>query len=128
MQNEKISIEIMSFGFKHGSPENADIVFDVRFLQNPYYIEHLKPLTGLDESVREYVKSFSETKEFLGKLFDMIDFLIPHYIKKDRESITVAFGCTGGKHRSVTVAEELYSHLKDKGYQTVKNHRDIEKQ
>ena len=128
MQKEKFIIEVMSFGFKHGYPENADIVFDVRFLQNPYYIEHLKFLTGLDESVREYVKSFSETTNFLEKLFDMIDFLIPHYIKKDRESITVAFGCTGGKHRSVTVAEEVYSHLKDREYQIVKNHRDIEKQ
>lgn len=128
MQNEKFSIEIMSFGFKHGSPENADIVFDVRFLQNPFYVEELKPLTGLDERVRNYVKSFDETITFLEKLFDMIGFLIPLYMKKERENITVAFGCTGGKHRSVTMAEELSFYLKDAGYNIIKNHRDIEKQ
>ena len=128
MPNEIFLIEVMSFGFRYGSPENADIVFDVRFLQNPYYMEHLKPLTGLDERVRSYVKSFDETLQFMDKLFDLIDFLIPNYKKKNRERLTVAFGCTGGKHRSVTMAEELFAHLKSAGHTTVKNHRDIEKQ
>jgi len=128
MDKENITLDVMSFGFKHGYPENADIVFDVRFLQNPFYIEELKPLTGLDERVREYVKQFEETKQFTDKLFDMIDFVVPHYAKKGRESIVIAFGCTGGKHRSVTMAEELALHLKDAGYRVVKHHRDIEKQ
>ena len=127
MHNE-ILIEVSSFGFKYAPPENADIVFDVRFLQNPYYVEELKPLTGLDQKVRDYVKGFDETKEFLDKLFDMIDFLIPLYIKKEREKLSVAFGCTGGRHRSVTAAEELYLHLQQAGYKVKKHHRDIEKQ
>ena len=125
--NNEILIEVSSFGFKYAPPEDADIVLDVRFLQNPFYVEELKPLTGLDQRVRDYVKSFEETKEFLDKLFDMIDFMIPHYIKKGREKLKIAFGCTGGRHRSVTVAEELYSHLKASGYNTVKYHRDTEK-
>ena len=134
MQNTKIceakkiaDVKIMSFGFKYGPPENADLVFDVRFLQNPYYVEELKPLTGLDERVRNYVKSFDETKEFTEKLFDMIDFMVPYYIKGDRTSVVIAFGCTGGKHRSVTMAEETFSHLQNIGYNVAKHHRDIEK-
>lgn len=124
---EDIVIDVMSFGFKHGAPENADLVFDVRFLPNPFYIDELKPLTGLDERVSGYVKKFDETKEFIHKLFDMIDFLVPHYIKGSRPEIVIAIGCTGGKHRSVTVAEELYNHLKESEYKVVKHHRDIQK-
>ena len=122
------TVEISSFGFKYAPPENADIVFDVRFLQNPYYVEELKPLTGLDQRVRDYIESFDESKEFFKKLFDMIDFLIPLYIEKERTDIKIAFGCTGGKHRSVTAAEKLYSHLTNAGYDAKKHHRDIEKQ
>lgn len=128
IDKENITLDVMSFGFKHGYPESADIVFDVRFLQNPFYVEELKPLTGLDERVREYVKQFEETKQFTDKLFDMIDFMIPHYAKKSREKLVIAFGCTGGKHRSVTMAEELFSHLDKEGYRVTRHHRDIEKQ
>ena len=126
MQN--IDITVMSFGFKYAPPEDADLVFDVRFLQNPYYVEELKPLTGLDERVRNYVKSFDETEKFTEKLFDMIDFILPRYIKGERKSVVIAFGCTGGKHRSVTMAEEMFCHLQNAGYNVKKHHRDIEKQ
>ncbi|MBQ2896888.1 MAG: hypothetical protein IJE46_01005 [Clostridia bacterium] len=121
-------IEVVSFGFKHGIPQNADLVFDVRFLPNPFYVDELKPLTGLDERVSEYVKKFDETKEFIHKLFDMIDFLVPQYMKGSRLRLVIAIGCTGGKHRSVTIAEELYNHLKESEYKVVKHHSDIQKQ
>ena len=124
---ENTVIDVMSFGFKHGAPENADLVFDVRFLPNPFYVDELKPLTGLDERVSSYVKKFDETKEFIHKLFDMIDFLVPQYIKGGRPEIVIAIGCTGGKHRSVALAEELYDHLKKSGQEVVKHHRDIQK-
>ena len=127
-ERKNIAIDIMSFGFKYGPPENADLVFDVRFLQNPYYVGELKPLTGLDERVRNYVKKFDETQKFMDKLFDMIDFIVPYYIKGERTSVSIAFGCTGGKHRSVTMAEELFSHLQGTDYKVEKYHRDIEKQ
>lgn len=119
-------ISILSFGFKYGIPADADLVFDVRFLPNPFYIDELKHQTGQDQAVQDYVKSFPETEEFMKKLTDMIRFLIPNYVKEGKYQLVVAIGCTGGKHRSVTLANELYKRLKDQGeYGLTIGHRDI---
>lgn len=119
-------ISILSFGFKYGIPADADLVFDVRFLPNPFYIDELKHQTGQDQAVQDYVKSFPETEEFMEKLTDMIRFLIPNYVKEGKYQLVIAIGCTGGKHRSVTLANELYKRLKDQGeYGLTIGHRDI---
>jgi UPF0042 nucleotide-binding protein len=131
INNEKynsLMVNVVSFGFKHGIPADADLVFDVRFLPNPFYIEELKPLTGNDAPVHDYVMSFPEAKEFLDKLTDMINFLIPNYVKEGKYQLVIGIGCTGGKHRSVTLANELYAALKDKGsYGLTITHRDAGK-
>ncbi|RBP44763.1 RNase adapter RapZ [Garciella nitratireducens] len=126
-KKSKLLINIVSFGFKYGIPLDADLVFDVRFLPNPFYIENLRSLTGKDEPVREYVLQSSETNIFLKKLIDMIDFLIPYYIKEGKSQLVIGIGCTGGKHRSVTIANYLYQHLKGKDHWVMMNHRDINK-
>lgn len=118
-------ISCVSFGFKHGSPSEADLVFDVRCLPNPYYIEELKNKTGLDKPVSEYVMSFPESRELQDKLFDLVDFLQPLYTKEGKSSLVIAIGCTGGHHRSVTFAELLNEHLLEKGYNSSVTHRDI---
>lgn len=119
-------VSILSFGFKYGIPADADLVFDVRFLPNPFYIDELKHQTGQDQAVQDYVKSFPETEEFMEKLTDMIRFLIPNYVKEGKYQLVIAIGCTGGKHRSVTLANELYKRLKDQGeYGLTIGHRDI---
>ena len=119
-------ISIMSFGFKHGIPADADLVFDVRFLPNPFYIDELKYMTGNDKGVQEYVMGFPEAGQFMDKLEDMLRFLIPNYIKEGKYQLVVAIGCTGGKHRSVTLANELYRRMKDKGnYGLTISHRDV---
>lgn len=121
-----LMITVMSFGFKHGFPADADLVFDVRFLPNPFYIDELKHKTGNDKEVQDYVMKFPEAEEFMKKLVDMIEFLIPNYIKEGKYRLVVAVGCTGGKHRSVTLANELYKRMKDKGSYGMKlYHRDI---
>lgn len=121
-----LMITVVSFGFKHGIPTDADLVFDVRFLPNPYYIEELKPLTGNEREVQEYVMKFAESRQFMDKLTDMIEFLIPNYVKEGKHQLVIGIGCTGGRHRSVTLANELYVWLKDKGnYGLTVNHRDI---
>lgn len=120
-----LMVNIVSFGFKHGIPADVDLLFDVRFLPNPFYIDELKPKTGNDREVRDYVMSFPEAEEFLQKLTDMISFLIPNYIKEGKNQLIVGIGCTGGKHRSVTLANKLYEQLKDKGnYGLTVSHRD----
>ena len=120
-----LMIQIMSFGFKNGIPLEADLVFDVIFLPNPFYIDELKSKTGNDKEVREYVMGFSEADEFLSKLTDMLGFLIPNYIKEGKYRLVVCIGCTGGKHRSVTLANALYEKLKDRGnYGLTLMHRD----
>lgn len=122
-----LMVTVMSFGFKHGIPSDADLVFDVRFLPNPYYIDELKPKTGNDKEVQDYVMSFSESEEFMKKLIDMIQFLIPNYVKEGKYRLVIAIGCTGGKHRSVTLANELYIRMKDKGTYGMKlYHRDVD--
>lgn len=122
-----LMVSILSFGFKHGIPSDADLVFDVRFLPNPYYIDELKHHTGNDKDVQDYVKSFPACGEFLDKLEDMLKFLIPGYVQEGKYQLVVAIGCTGGKHRSVTIANEIYSRLKesDGNYGLRIFHRDI---
>jgi len=121
-----LMVTIMSFGFKHGIPADADLVFDVRFLPNPFYIDELKHKTGNDKEVRDYVMGNAEAEIFLQKLNDMIQFLIPNYIKEGKYQLVIAIGCTGGKHRSVTLANELYARMKDKGHYGIKiYHRDM---
>lgn len=128
LKNEEynsLMINVMSFGFKHGIPLDADLVFDVRFLPNPFYIDELKEKTGNDAEVSDYVMNFPEAEEFLKKLTDMIKFLIPNYVKEGKYRLVVAIGCTGGKHRSVTLANALYKALKNQGnYGLSINHRD----
>ncbi len=120
-----LMVNILSFGFKHGIPADADLVFDVRFLPNPFYIEELKFQTGNDKPVQDYVMSFPEAGQFLDKLEDLLRFLIPGYINEGKYQLVVAIGCTGGQHRSVTLANELYGRLKDGvGYGLSVSHRD----
>lgn len=120
-----LMVNVMSFGFKHGIPQDADLVFDVRFLPNPFYIEEPKQKTGLDKEVQDYVMGFAEAHEFLDKLTDMIRFLIPNYVKEGKYQLVIAIGCTGGQHRSVTLANGLYQRLKDQGdYGLTLRHRD----
>lgn len=121
-----LMIHIRSFGFKHGIPADADLVFDVRFLPNPFYLDDLRMKTGNEEEVQNYVMSFPEAGQFLDKLSDMITFLIPNYVKEGKYQLVIGIGCTGGKHRSVTLANALYDRLNHKGtYGLVLNHRDI---
>lgn len=119
-----ITLTLLSFGFKEGIPVDADLVFDVRFLPNPFYIEELRPMTGNDAPVQEYVMSFDESRIFMDKLMDMLLFLIPQYIKEGKSQLTIAIGCTGGKHRSVTLTNKLGDALKDAGNRVVVVHRD----
>lgn len=121
-------VTVLSFGFKYGIPEDADLVFDVRFLPNPYYDEHLRPLTGQVQAVRDYVMQGGTADVFLKKLYDMIDFLLPNYINEGKNQLVIAVGCTGGKHRSVTIARALYEHLEAAGEYGIRiDHRDIDK-
>jgi UPF0042 nucleotide-binding protein len=118
---------LLSFGFKHGVPLDVDLMFDCRFLPNPYWVESLRPLSGLDEPVRDYVLGRSETTEFLDKLDDMLAMLIPAYVREGKSYLTVAMGCTGGRHRSVALAEELALRLNKHGIATSVFHRDVER-
>lgn len=122
-----LMVNCMSFGFKYGPATEGDLVFDVRCFPNPFYIDSLKRLTGLDAAVRDYVFSSDVTRQFMVKLFDLIDFLLPLYIEEGKSQLVVAIGCTGGKHRSVAIAEALYRHLLEKKVPVAVNHRDIQK-
>ena len=123
---KNLYITVLSFGFKYGIPNDADLVFDVRFLPNPYYIEELRPMSGNDQPVRDYVMNNDTAKQFLTKLTDMVEFLIPNYISEGKTQLVIGIGCTGGKHRSVTLANELYEALKKTDSYGVRNeHRDI---
>ena len=124
---EGIVTHIVSFGFKNGIPLDADLVFDVRFLPNPFYVTELRNHTGLETCVRDYVMNYPQSREFLDKLYDMIDYLIPHYIKEGKSQLVVGIGCTGGHHRSVTIAEELYNRLNQAKHNVLVAHRDIQK-
>ena len=121
-----LMVTILSFGFKHGIPADADLVFDVRFLPNPFYIEELKYKTGNDKEVQDYVMGFDEAHIFVEKLADMVNFLIPNYVKEGKYQLVIGIGCTGGKHRSVTLANELYCRMKNQGGYGLKIfHRDV---
>ncbi len=122
---ESMQITLMSFGFKHGANTEADLLFDVRCLPNPYYVPELKHLTGLEQVVRDFVMQYEQSKELYQKICDLVEFLIPLYIKEGKSQLTIAFGCTGGKHRSVTFAEKMYKFLDEKNYKIRINHRDV---
>ena len=125
---KNLFITILSFGFKYGIPADSDLVFDVRFLPNPYYVEGLRAKTGNDQEIQEYVLQFKEAHEFMEKLEDMLNFLIPNYITEGKNQLVISIGCTGGKHRSVTLANELYRKLSGRKEYGVKiEHRDIGK-
>ena len=126
-KHENLVITIQSFGFKYGIPTDSDLVFDVRFLPNPFYIQELKELTGNDEPVSSYVMNFEESQIFLQKLLDMVEFLIPLYIKEGKNNLVISIGCTGGKHRSVTLANALYAALGQEKHMLQLQHHDIEK-
>ena len=113
--NESMVVKVMSFGFKYGVSREADLVFDVRCLPNPFYIDELKQHTGIESCVRDYVLQFEQSQKLLEKLEDLLDFLIPLYIHEGKSQLVVAFGCTGGKHRSVTFAEMIFKYIQDKG-------------
>ena len=120
-----LMISVMSFGFKNGIPADADLVFDVRFLPNPFYVESLKRLTGNDKPVRDYVMSFPEAGQFMDKLVDLISFLIPGYVKEGKNQLVIGIGCTGGQHRSVTIANALADRLRGGDYGINLYHRDV---
>ncbi len=125
--DQSLMISSNSFGFKNGVPAEADLVFDVRFLPNPHFVPEFRKLTGKDPKVAKYVRQFPQTKEFLDKTTDMLKFLLPHYITEGKSYLTVAFGCTGGQHRSVFIAEEMKKRLAHEGYRVKTAHRDMPK-
>ena len=125
--SHSLVINIISFGFKYGNPIECDLIFDVRFIPNPFYIESMKKLTGKHDTVKEYVLKMTETVEFLDKLYAMLDFLIPNYVKEGKSQLVIGIGCTGGRHRSVVIANELYRNLSEKQHRVIIEHRDIDK-
>lgn len=124
-KHEDLFISIISFGFKHGALMDADLVFDVRFLPNPFYVESLKKHTGKETVIKDYLFMYPETQIFLDKLGDMLEFLIPRYIQEGKSQLVIGIGCTGGMHRSVTIADALYDSLKAQGHHVTLDHRDI---
>ena len=124
-QEGAMTVSVTSFGFKHGLPREADLVFDVRFLPNPYYVQELRPRTGLDDGVRDYVFSGGAAGEFLEKLQDLVGFLLPKYVEEGKTALVVAVGCTGGHHRSVAIAHALAAYIRGRGYPVTESHRDL---
>lgn len=120
-------VTVLSFGFKYGIPSDADLVFDVRFLPNPYYVSELKQMTGNDKAIQDYVMGFKAARDFLAKIDDLIKFLLPNYVQEGKNSLVIAIGCTGGKHRSVTLANAIADSLKRTEYGCKVEHRDIDK-
>ena len=125
--SDSMIIKIMSFGYKYGVSTESDLVFDVRCLPNPYYVKELRPMTGCDSSVREYVMGFEQSKKLLEKIKDLLDFLIPLYVHEGKSQLVISFGCTGGKHRSITFTELVADYLSKQGLRVQKSHRDINK-
>jgi UPF0042 nucleotide-binding protein len=123
----RMTISVLSFGYKYGLPFNADLVFDVRFLPNPHFVDHLRARSGNDQPVVEYVLASQVTQDFLKRCFEFIAFLLPHYEREGKAYLTIALGCTGGRHRSVAIANLLHQHLHEQGYQLTLTHRDLEK-
>src|SRR5438552_7243671 len=126
-KGRNILASCVSFGFKHGVPDDADLVFDVRFLPNPHFIPEFRPLTGRDPKVARYIRSFPQTLEFIQRISDLLIYLLPHYIHEGKSYLTIAFGCTGGQHRSVMIAEDVAKRLKKAGYRIKVVHRDSPK-
>ncbi|HEY8497004.1 MAG TPA: RNase adapter RapZ [Limnochordales bacterium] len=124
-QDERVAVTVMSFGFKNGVPIDADLVFDVRFLPNPYWVEDLAPADGTDPAVEEYVFKWPVTQKFMEKLYDLLDFLMPQYTAETKSHLLIGIGCTGGRHRSVAVARRLGEFLKSRGYRVAVQHRDL---
>jgi UPF0042 nucleotide-binding protein len=122
-----ILVSCVSFGFKHGVPEDADLVFDVRFLPNPHFVPEFRPLTGRDPRVAKYIRSFPQTEEFIKRISDLLVYLLPHYVEEGKSYLTISFGCTGGQHRSVMIAEEVGKRLRKSGYRLKVVHRDSPK-
>jgi len=122
-----ILVSSVSFGFRHGVPEDADLVFDVRFLPNPHFVPEFRPLTGRHPRVAKYIRSFPQTKEFIQRISELLVYLLPHYINEGKSYLTIGFGCTGGQHRSVMIAEEVGKHLRQAGYRVKVVHRDSPK-
>ena len=120
-----MSVSVISFGFKYGIPIEADLVFDVRFLPNPYYIAELRHQTGLDEGVYSFVFGYQQTKDFMAHLESLIGFLLPQYVEEGKSNLVIAIGCTGGHHRSVAIAHAVTEFIKQKGYRVEETHRDI---
>ena len=125
--SDSLIIKVMSFGFKYGVSTESDLVFDVRCLPNPYYVKELKNHTGIESCVQDYVMGFEQSQKLFEKLTDLIDFLIPMYVQEGKSQLVIAFGCTGGKHRSITFAEYMANHLVNKNYKVQKYHRDSTK-
>jgi UPF0042 nucleotide-binding protein len=125
--DKTILVSSVSFGFRHGVPEEADLVFDVRFLPNPHYVPEFRALTGRDPRVAKYIRSFPQTKEFIRRISDLLVYLLPHYVSEGKSYLTIAFGCTGGQHRSVMIAEDVGQHLRRAGYRVKVVHRDSPK-
>ena len=123
--NNNLTISVVSFGFKHGIPSDSDLVFDVRFLPNPYYVDELRSKTGEDQEVRDYVMDADISHQFYEKLIDMINFLVPQYIEEGKHHLVISIGCTGGRHRSVTISNLISDELMKLGYRVVKKHRDF---
>jgi UPF0042 nucleotide-binding protein len=121
---KSILVSCVSFGFRQGVPEDADLVFDVRFLPNPHFVPEFRPLTGRDPKVAKYIRSFPQTKEFISRISDLLVYLLPHYVNEGKSYLTIAFGCTGGQHRSVMMAEEVGKHLRRARYRVKVVHRD----
>ncbi len=126
-KGRNILVSCVSFGFRHGVPDDADLVFDVRFLPNPHFIPEFRPLTGRDPKVVKYIRSFPQTLEFIQRISDLLIYLLPHYIREGKSYLTIAFGCTGGQHRSVMIAEDVAKRLKKAGYRIKVAHRDSPK-
>ena len=126
-KKRNISVTVTAFGYKYGIPMDADLVMDVRFLPNPYYVDALREKNGTDKDVQDYVFSSDVSAEFMEKLNGLIDFLLPLYIEEGKFSLTIAVGCTGGRHRSVAVGQALCAHLKERGVRTVNFNRDLDK-
>lgn len=120
-------VHIITFGYKHGIPIDADLVFDVRFLPNPHYIDSLRPKTGMDKEVSDYVLKWSETQQLIEKMMDLLVYMLPHYKREGKRQLVIGIGCTGGKHRSVTLGEYFKKQLSHHGYHTYVTHRDVEK-
>lgn len=126
-EESKIMVYVTSFGYRHGVPSDSDLVFDVRFLPNPNYIPRFKKLSGRHPSVARYIRSFPQTTEFIERISELLIYLLPHYIREGKSYLTIAFGCTGGHHRSVMIADQIRKNLSDAGYRAKVTHRDMAK-